>query len=239
MTGGAKEAREERRRQREHEARQVVHDIEIDRRARDNRLGLVVLAVAAVIGLVSSLAFAATRPGDDAADAGAPPAATEPLESPAETEPEPERTLPPTMVAEDRTWFGAIEFADGPVLEIEIDGAAAPQAASNLIVLAGTGTGGPGYRFGPLENVPADDVYPAGTIAMARAADPDSMGSQFFIVYEETRLPAPGYTVLGEVTSGLDELRAQIVDAGVAPGSPSPGDGAPAVPVTISTIRLE
>ena len=32
----------------------------------------------------------------------------------------------------------------------------------------GTGTGGPGYCYGPVENAPADDVYPAGTVAMAR-----------------------------------------------------------------------
>ncbi len=31
----------------------------------------------------------------------------------------------------------------------------------------GTGLGGPGYTFGPIENAPADDVYPAGTVAMA------------------------------------------------------------------------
>ena len=68
----------------------------------------------------------------------------------------------------------------------------------------GDGTGGPGYTFGPIENVPKDGVYPAGTIAMANAGQPDSQGSQFFIVYKDTTLPRGGYTVFGQVTSGLD-----------------------------------
>ncbi len=53
----------------------------------------------------------------------------------------------------------------------------------------GTGTGDPGYKFGPVENAPTDDVYPAGTVAMARqGGDADSMGSQFFLVYEDSTI---------------------------------------------------
>ncbi|WP_347338545.1 peptidylprolyl isomerase [Cellulomonas sp. WB94] len=53
------------------------------------------------------------------------------------------------------------------------------------------GTGGPGYAWGPIENAPADGVYPAGTIAMARQSnDGSSMGSQFFLVYQDTTIPA-------------------------------------------------
>ena len=36
----------------------------------------------------------------------------------------------------------------------------------------GDGTGGPEYRFGPIENAPADNVYATGVIAMARRIDP-------------------------------------------------------------------
>jgi peptidyl-prolyl cis-trans isomerase B (cyclophilin B) len=45
----------------------------------------------------------------------------------------------------------------------------------------GSGSGGPGYQFG-IENAPADGRYPAGTLAMARTSDPNSNGSQFFLV---------------------------------------------------------
>jgi peptidyl-prolyl cis-trans isomerase B (cyclophilin B) len=65
------------------------------------------------------------------------------------------------------------------------------------------------------------------------------MGSQFFVVYDDTTIPsdaAGGYTVLGTVTSGLDELKAQITDAGTIDGST---DGAPMVPTTITGITVQ
>jgi cyclophilin family peptidyl-prolyl cis-trans isomerase/Ethanolamine utilization protein EutJ (predicted chaperonin) len=75
------------------------------------------------------------------------------------------------------------------------------------------GTGSPGYMFGD-ENLPNETEanYPAGTFAMANAG-PGTTGSQFFIVYEDTTLPA-AYTILGEVTSGMD-----IVDQVAAAGA--------------------
>src|SRR5699024_3762201 len=85
-----------------------------------------------------------------------------------------------------------------------------------------TGTGGPGYTFGPIENAPSDDQYAAGTVAMARQAnDADSMGSQFFLVFSDTTLPsdsAGGYTVFGHITSGLQILK-EIGQTGTADGS--------------------
>lgn len=101
-------------------------------------------------------------------------------------------------------------------------------------------THGPGYSYGPVENAPADNVYPAGTIAMARqGGNGFSMGSQFFVVYDDTTIPSDaggGYTVLGRVTSGLDELTATVTDAGTADGS---GDGAPKVPTSITGITVQ
>jgi peptidyl-prolyl cis-trans isomerase B (cyclophilin B) len=91
-----------------------------------------------------------------------------------------------------------------------------------------------------VENAPADDLYPAGTIAMARAgSDAYSTGSQFFIVYADTTIPADeagGYTVIGTVTSGLDQLVSEVTAAGVADGST---DGTPAVPTTITSFTLQ
>jgi peptidyl-prolyl cis-trans isomerase B (cyclophilin B) len=74
------------------------------------------------------------------------------------------------------------------------------------------GAGSPGYQFEE-ENLPveAEGNYPAGTIAMANAG-PGTTGSQFFIVYEDTSLPAD-YTVLGQITSGLDIVE-QVAAAG-------------------------
>ena len=75
------------------------------------------------------------------------------------------------------------------------------------------GAGSPGYQYEE-ENQPveAEANYPAGTIAMANAGA-GTTGSQFFIVYEDTSLPAD-YTILGQVTSGL-EIVEQVAAAGV------------------------
>jgi peptidyl-prolyl cis-trans isomerase B (cyclophilin B) len=94
----------------------------------------------------------------------------------------------------------------------------------------GTGSGGPGYEFG-LENV-AGASYDAGTVAMARrGGDPNSNGSQFFLVYDDSQLP-PEYTVFGRITDGLDVIT-RIADQGTADGS---DDGEPAEPVTIDAL---
>lgn len=97
-----------------------------------------------------------------------------------------------------------------------------------------TGVGGPGYNFGPVENAPEGDVYKPGVLAMARQGQKaDSMGSQFFIVYEESVIPsdsAGGYTVFGKVTSGLDIVE-KIAEGGVG----TPGT-APAWPLAITEV---
>ncbi len=101
----------------------------------------------------------------------------------------------------------------------------------------GDGTGGPGYTV-PDENLPTKVAegavtYPAGTVAMANAG-PGTSGSQFFIVYKDTVLPA-GYSIWGKVTSGL-ELVQEIAAAGVSGGS---SDGTPSQPVFIESASVK
>ena len=104
----------------------------------------------------------------------------------------------------------------------------------------GDGTGGPGYNWGPIENAPFDSIYKTGVLAMARVGgDASSMGSQFFIVYEDSTIPsdaAGGYTVIGHITSGLPELIAQVTSQGTSNGS---SDGAPKVPVTLKSVSVK
>jgi peptidyl-prolyl cis-trans isomerase B (cyclophilin B) len=76
----------------------------------------------------------------------------------------------------------------------------------------GTGEGGPGYRYAN-ENTKGAK-YTRGTLAMAHSAQPDSNGSQFFIVYKDSELPAD-YTVFGKITSGM-EVVDKVAAAGVA-----------------------
>jgi peptidyl-prolyl cis-trans isomerase B (cyclophilin B) len=94
---------------------------------------------------------------------------------------------------------------------------------------SGTGLGGPGYTYGD-EDLKGT-TYPAGTVAMANAG-PDTNGSQFFLVYQETKLE-PDYTAFGQIAAGLDVMT-QIAAAGTTP----PDDGKPNQPVRITSITL-
>jgi peptidyl-prolyl cis-trans isomerase B (cyclophilin B) len=96
---------------------------------------------------------------------------------------------------------------------------------------SGTGMGGPGYSYA--DELDGAETYPAGTVAMANAG-PDTNGSQFFLVYEDTELPA-AYTVFGMLSpEGLAVVR-QIAAAGAEGGA---ADGAPATPVTLTAVSL-
>lgn len=96
----------------------------------------------------------------------------------------------------------------------------------------GTGMGGPGYTI-PAE-FDGTEAYPAGTLAMARAQDPDSGGSQFFLVYENTALP-PEYTVFGEMDAAGIAVVRDIAEAGI---DGTGGDGPPAQPVSVTGITV-
>ena len=151
-------------------------------------------------------------------------------------------------------------------MDFSLDGKAAPQAVANFVSLVkkgfyentkchrltesgifvlqcgdptGTGTGGPGYNWGPVENVPKDDIYRAGVLAMARVGnDGYSMGSQFFIVYNNSTLPrdsASGYTVFGKVSKGLEEV-IKIAANGVVDGA---DDGKPISPAVLSKLSVK
>ncbi|MFT4186777.1 MAG: peptidylprolyl isomerase [Micrococcaceae bacterium] len=102
----------------------------------------------------------------------------------------------------------------------------------------GDGTGGPSFEWGPVENAPANNQYKAGDIAVARHAnDANSQGSQFFIVYKDSKIPADsagGYSVIGKVTSGLDLIQ-KAAKQGTKDGS---NDGTPKQEVKIDNFQL-
>jgi peptidyl-prolyl cis-trans isomerase B (cyclophilin B) len=62
------------------------------------------------------------------------------------------------------------------------------------------GQGGPGYT---VKAEFSDLPHKRGIVSMARASDPDTAGSQFFIVVEDSRFLDRKYTVFGEVTKGI------------------------------------
>jgi peptidyl-prolyl cis-trans isomerase B (cyclophilin B) len=249
-----------------YQARQAVHTAQVKRRKRDQYAG-VAGAVAAV--LVASLAFWGWSVGPGNPDTEFDDQAelleqiSEALDG--ENSDAIDDGVPDIILSEFRLWDATLDI-DGISVELELNGLLAPQAVASFVTLAGdgffddtqchrlttesifvlqcgdpegTGRGGPDYRFGPIENAPADGLYPAGTIAMARASDiGDSMGSQFFIVYEDTFLGADqagGYSVFGRVTSGLDELVAGVIELGVVDGA---SDGQPIADARISRITI-
>ena len=63
------------------------------------------------------------------------------------------------------------------------------------------GMGGPGYNINAEFN---SRSHLRGIISMARSQDPNSAGSQFFIVTADSTFLDREYTVFGEVTSGMD-----------------------------------
>jgi peptidyl-prolyl cis-trans isomerase B (cyclophilin B) len=71
------------------------------------------------------------------------------------------------------------------------------------------GMGGPGYTVKAEFN---DKPHKRGTLSMARAADPNSAGSQFFICVAPASFLDKKYTVFGEVVSGM-EAADKIVSA--------------------------
>jgi len=97
----------------------------------------------------------------------------------------------------------------------------------------GSGSGGPGYTI-PDENLDGA-TYPAGTLAMANTGQPHTGGSQFFICYADTPLP-PQYTPFGQVTQGLEVLKA--IAANGEDDSNGPGDGKPNKPVIIESFTV-
>lgn len=265
-----RDAREARDRLRRYNARQSVHAHQVRRRRRDNLLAVAGVLVVAALATATQVIYFTAGPGTPSAK---PSASASPSASSSPVAGANVGDVPPSTIAADRTWTGELDLNDVS-LGIELDGDTAPQATSVFISLVrqefyttagstchrlttsetakliqcgsvnGDGTGDVGFSFGPLENVPANGVYPAGTIAMARGADPYSQSSQFFITYADTTLDSStgGYTVFGKVTSGLGKFVSEIASAGVAAASGSTGtstDGAPAIPTKITKVTVK
>jgi peptidyl-prolyl cis-trans isomerase B (cyclophilin B) len=100
----------------------------------------------------------------------------------------------------------------------------------------GTGSGGPGYQFSD-ENL-AGAKYPAGTVAMANSG-PNTNGSQFFLVYQNTPGLQPNYTPFGTIVSGLKIVQ-NVAKAGSDNAFASQGGGGhPKEKVVIKSVTIK
>ena len=91
------------------------------------------------------------------------------------------------------------------------------------------GQGGPGYNLKAEFNTRS---HLRGIVSMARANDPDSAGSQFFIVTSDSTFLDRQYTVFGEVVDGM-EVADKIVNL-PRDGNDCPNQEAKMLEVTIS-----
>ena len=127
-----------------------------------------------------------------------------------------------------------IEVENGSVMTLELYPEKAPKTVENFVNLAnegfydglifhrvisgfmiqggdptGTGMGGPGYtidgefRMNGFDN---DIKHTRGVISMARAMDPNSAGSQFFIMHKDAPHLDGSYAAFGKMTDGFDVL---------------------------------
>jgi peptidyl-prolyl cis-trans isomerase B (cyclophilin B) len=93
------------------------------------------------------------------------------------------------------------------------------------------GTGGPGYTI----NAEFNDIsHKRGIVSMARSSDPNSAGSQFFIVVKDSPFLDKNYTVFGHVIEGMD-----IADKIVNLPRDERDDPLPANPAIIKSVKVE
>ena len=97
----------------------------------------------------------------------------------------------------------------------------------------GTGTGGPGYSIPAEFN---DRPHKEGVLSMARAQDPNSGGSQFFVCldYARTKMLDHNYTVFGTVTDGMNAVN-DIAHTPIA----NQQTGAPRDPQIIQSVTVK
>lgn len=152
-----------------------------------------------------------------------------------------------------------ITMENGKVIELELNEEAAPKTVANFKKLVssgfyngltfhriipgfmiqggcpeGTGTGGPGWQIegefaangwkNPLKHT-------RGVISMARAMDPNSAGSQFFIMHADAPHLDGQYAAFGQVTKGIE-----VVDEIAA--TPTDYSDRPRTPVVMKTVEL-
>ena len=152
-----------------------------------------------------------------------------------------------------------ITMQDGGVIDLELDAQAAPITVENFLKLVkdgfydgltfhriipgfmiqggcpdGTGMGGPGWHIKGefARNGVANPIkHTRGVISMARAMDPNSAGSQFFIMHEDAPHLDGAYAAFGHVVAGMD-----VVDRIAA--TPTNYNDKPLEPVVMESVRV-
>jgi len=154
----------------------------------------------------------------------------------------PKFNAPPPMIIDAAKNYSATVYTDAGSFTFALDPKDAPNTVNNFVFLAenhfydcvvfhrvipqfmdqtgdpgGTGSGGPGYSFGN-ENDHPTGGYVTGEVAMANTGQPNSDGSQFFVLaapYNNT-----GYSLFGHITAGQSVVN-KINSDGSGAGTPT------------------
>ena len=195
-----------------------------------------------VLALAAALCLGLTACGQTQADTSASASAAEPIGK----------------------YTAVIDIADYGAITLELDGDSAPITVANFVKLAkdgfydgltfhrimdgfmmqggdpkGNGTGGseetiPGeFRANGYDNPIS---HTRGAISMARASDPNSASSQFFICQADSTFLDGDYAAFGQVTDGMD-----VVDAICADAQPTDGNGTipPEAQPVINSVTIQ
>jgi len=156
---------------------------------------------------------------------------------------------------------------DDEKIEIELYPSKAPETVNNFIYLInqgfydglifhrtipgfmaqggdpdGNGTGGPGYGIkGEFKSNGVNNTisHLRGIVSMARSSKPDSAGSQFFIVTDDSPFLDGDYAAFGQVISGMEEVD-KIVKSRVITRSPfGGGKDRPVEPPVMKKVTVE
>jgi cyclophilin family peptidyl-prolyl cis-trans isomerase len=162
-------------------------------------------------------------------------------------------SAPPMLIDKAKQYTANVKMAKGGEFVIQLYADKAPITVNSFVFLArqgyfngvtfhrvlqgfmaqggdptGTGAGGPGYAF---VNENSDLKFDkAGVVAMANAG-PDTNGSQFFITFGPQPSLDGGYTIFGQVTSGMDVVNA-ITLRDPQQNPTTPGDAIDTVTIT-------
>ncbi len=164
------------------------------------------------------------------------------------------------LAEENQNPVATIEMENGGVITVELYPDVAPNTVANFVELAnagfydgvifhrviagfmiqggdptGTGMGGPGYAIKgefAANGIENDLSHTRGVISMARAMDPNSAGSQFFIMHQDYTGLDGQYAAFGQVLEGMD-----VVDA-IATTATDANDR-PLEEQVIKSIRVE
>lgn len=226
---------------------------------RNRRAGSRTALAALLMLMLLLLAACGKSTSQPAASSGAQPAATqtETAEAGAET----------TTGAGDKNPIVTLEMDNGGIIKLELYPEVAPNTVNNFISLVksgfydgltfhrivpgfviqggdpdGSGSGGPGYAIKGefIDNGVNNTLkHTTGVLSMARTGDPDSAGSQFFIMLADQPSLDGQYAAFGKVTEGMDVVNGIAALPVDAKGKPNSNEGATMKKVTVDTLGTD